>query len=117
MAAEGGAVASSSQEEDGQPKPTKQQAEADEAQPKLEPLGLKQRAFAGYMLTISYGVQYVGEFFCRQTKEQLWLTLFAGDTVALGVLRGQLFSLSQTSGSSSRPCWAGSATASAGGPC
>ena len=118
MAAEGGAVASSSQEEDGQaepepdaqPKPTKQQAEAEaqpkpakqqaeaEAQPKLEPLGLKQRAFAGYMLTISYGVQYVGEFFCRQTKEQLWLTLFAGDTVALGVLRGQLFSLSQILG-------------------
>ena len=57
-----------------------------------------QRAFAGYMLTVSYGVQYVGEFFCRQTKEQLWINLFLGDTVALGVIRAQIYSVSQILG-------------------
>ena len=47
------------------------------------------------MLTISYGVQYVGEFFCRQTKEQLWINLYRSDTVALGIIRGQIYSVSQ----------------------
>jgi DHA1 family tetracycline resistance protein-like MFS transporter len=58
----------------------------------------KRRAFAGYMLTVSYGVQYVGEFFCRQTKEQLWINLYVGDTVALGLIRGQIYSVSQILG-------------------
>jgi MFS family permease len=76
----------------------KGESEAAAAESPVKELSLKQRAFGGYMLTTSYGVQYVGEFFCRQTKEQLWINLYAGNTVALGVIRGQLYSLSQILG-------------------
>lgn len=99
------------------------------AAPTGKELSPQHKAFSGYMLTVSYGVQYVAEFFCRQTKEQLWINLCTysrtgqwesnphhnfifwdglstrlrvvadpGNTVGLGIIRGQLYSISQILG-------------------
>ena len=58
-------------------------------------LTLPQKKWASNMLLASYAIQYAGEFLVRQTKEQLWIRHFASDTVRLGLIRSQLFTVSQ----------------------
>ena len=50
----------------------------------------RQKQWAATCLVAGYGMQYVSEFLTRQPKEQLWLNLYAGNTVEMILFRGKL---------------------------